>query len=64
MWTLGRVDSGTCGLEDEDLGRVWTLRLVGLRTCGIGELWTRRHVDSVVPRKSLSAVPDSVHGSA
>ena len=54
-------DSGTCGLGGNvDLGRV------GYVTCGIGELWNRRHVDSVAPRKSLSAVPDrfSVHGSA
>ena len=58
VWTQGRVDSGTCGLEDVDLRRVWTLRLVGSRTCGIGDLWARRHVDSVVHRNSLSAVPN------
>ena len=58
MWTLRHVDSGTCGLKDMDLGTMWTLGCVGLWTHGIGELRTQSRVDLVVPRKSLSAVPD------
>ena len=29
MWTSGRADSGTSGLEDVDLGTMWTLGRVG-----------------------------------
>ena len=47
MWTLGRVDLTT-----------WTCGQRGFGTCGIGDLWTRRCVDSVVLGKSLLAVLD------
>ena len=59
MGTLGLgddADFGACGVEGMDLRTMWTLGCVGQGMCGIGEyLWTRRCVDSVVARKSLSA---------
>ena len=58
MGTLGCVNSEACGLEDEDLGTMWTL-CVGTARCGIaGELWSRKRVDSVMSTKSLLAVAD------
>ena len=58
MGTLGCVNSEACGLEDEDLGTMWTL-CVGTARCGIaGELWSWKRVDSVMSTKSLLAVAD------
>ena len=41
MYTLGHVDSETCGLKDVNLGRVWTLGRVKLACCKLGDMWTQ-----------------------
>ena len=58
LGAMGCVNSEACGLEDEDLGTMWTL-CVGTARCGIaGELWSRKRVDSVMSTKILLVVAD------